>query len=324
MIETTLWHPVIASDALRDAPVAVRLLDQNLVLWRDAERHAHAWADRCPHRGTKLSMGQVLRSEGGARLECPYHGWQFDLSGQCTAIPALPTFVPPASHRAQVHEAHEAHGLVWVRLDTADIALPAFDAETDPKLRKLLCGPYDIASSAPRVIENFLDLAHFGFVHNGILGDRAHTALADYRIDPTPTGFVASGCEAWQPQSDRLSAQGTQVAYRYEVTGPYSALLVKLPQAQSGYQDVIGLFVCPVDAEHSRAWFRVALTDFDAPEAELRAFQGRIFLQDRPVLESQSPKRLPLRGEVHCAADRSSSAYRRFLTERGITFGVCS
>ena len=197
MIERSWWHPVIAADELGGAPLAARLLGEDLVLWRDASGAAHAFANRCPHRGTKLSLGRVV--EGGTRLECPYHGWQFEATGQCALIPALPDFTPPPSHRACHFEALEAHGLVWLRLQNSDTALPAFEAEHDPHLRKLLCGPYTVAASAPRIVENFLDMAHFGFVHEGWLGDRAHTALADYRIEPTPAGFVASGCQALQP-----------------------------------------------------------------------------------------------------------------------------
>lgn len=325
MIESTLWHPVAASEALvADVPLPVRLLSQDFALWRDASGTAHAVPDRCPHRGTRLSLGRVLHDAAGSRLECPYHGWQFDAAGQCRHIPALPAFTPPATHSVCTHHLQERHGLVWLRLAPGDTAPPAFDAETEPHLRKLLCGPYEVQSSAPRIVENFLDLAHFGFVHDGWLGDRGHTTLADYRIEPTAQGFIAHGCTAWQPQSNRLSTQGSQVEYRYELTGPYSAQLSKLPQAQAGYQDVIGLFVCPVDPERSRVWFRLAVTDFDSDDAQLRSFQDTIFQQDQPVLESQQPKCLPLSGvEVHCAADRSSAAYRRFLTERGITFGVC-
>ncbi len=324
MIETTLWHPVADSAALADAPLPARLLSQDLVLWRDAAGRAHAWADRCPHRGTKLSLGRVLHLDAGSQLECPYHGWQFAADGACQLIPARPHFVPPASHRACTHEAHEAHGLIWVRLQASHSLPPAFDAEHDARLRKLLCGPYEVATSAPRIVENFLDLAHFGFVHDGLLGERGHTELVDYRVDLTAHGFIVHDCEAWQPQSNRLAAQGSTVAYRYELTAPYTAQLTKLPQAQGGYQDVIGLFICPVEPERSRVWFRLAVTDFDSSDEELRAFQDTIFMQDRPVLESQSPKCLPLSGsEVHSAADRSSAAYRRYLGERSITFGVC-
>ena len=92
MLERSMWHPVVAGDELASAPLAVRLLGDDVVLWRDATGAAHAFADRCPHRGTKLSLGRVV--EGGTRLECPYHGWQFAVSGQCVSIPALPAFTP--------------------------------------------------------------------------------------------------------------------------------------------------------------------------------------------------------------------------------------
>jgi phenylpropionate dioxygenase-like ring-hydroxylating dioxygenase large terminal subunit len=108
------------------------------------------------------------------------------------------------------------------------------------------------------------------------------------------------------------------------VTAPYTAVLTKLPQKQDGYRDVISLFVCPVEPERSRVWFRMAVTDFASSDEELRAFQHTIFTQDQPVVESQVPRRLPLSGgELHSAADRLSAAYRRYLREQGITFGVC-
>lgn len=317
MQEARFAHPVLDASALGEAPVAVRLLAEDYVLWRDAAGTPHAAPDRCPHRGTRLSLGRVCDGQ----LECAYHGWRFEGSGRCVRIPALPGFVPPASHTLHTLPVVEAHGLLWLQPE-AGAPLPRFDAETDPKLRKLNVGPYEVATSAPRIVENFLDLAHFGFVHEGWLGDRAHVELRDYRVEPTPTGFVATGCRAWQPQSNRLSSEGSWVDYRYELLAPYAALLTKLPEQQGGYRDDIALFVSPVDEDTSRVWFRMALTDFDSSDAEIAAFQHTIFTQDQPVLESQRPKRLSLTGEVHCAADRSSAAYRRLLKERGITFGV--
>jgi len=323
LIETTLWHPVAGSDALAGIPLAVRLLAQDLVLWRDESGRARAFADRCPHRGTRLSLGRVVQQGGQAALECPYHGWRFGGDGGCVLIASQPSFSPPSSHGACAHEAQEAHGLVWVRPRPGDSALPAFEAESDSPLRKLLCGPYDVATSAGRIVENFLDLSHFGFVHDGWLGERTQVETPAYTVQPTPTGFIATGCRAWQPQSNRLSTEGSWVDYHYELTAPFSAVLTKLPQAQGGYRDVIGLFVCPLDEERSRVWFRLAVTDHESSDDALRAFQHTIFTQDQPVLESQQPKRLPLAGgEVHCAADRSSAAYRRFLNERGIRFGA--
>jgi phenylpropionate dioxygenase-like ring-hydroxylating dioxygenase large terminal subunit len=76
--------------------------------------------------------------------------------------------------------------------------------------------------------------------------------------------------------------------------------------------------------ERSRVWFRLAVADFQSLDDTLRDFQHTIFTQDQPVLESQTPKRLPLdlRAEAHTAADKASSAYRRYLSQQSITFGV--
>lgn len=325
MTETQHWHPVAAGDSVLAQPLAVRLLGEDLVLWRDDAGAAHAWPDQCPHRGARLSLGRV---EAG-RLECPYHGWQFAASGRCVHVPALPSFTPPATHCIRSFDVREAHGLVWVRLADGEADLPAFAAEADSRLRKLTCGPYVVETSAPRLVENFLDMSHFAFVHEGWLGSRGASAIDDYRVEETPTGLRATQCKAWQPQSNLHSTAPAQVEYTYEVTGPYTAVLTKIPEegsvAVAGWRESIALFITPVEAERSVAWFRLAVADFDSPDGKLRAFQDTIFRQDQPVLESQRPKRLPLdlRAELHTSADRASSAYRRYLSRLGITFGAC-
>ncbi|WP_280189534.1 aromatic ring-hydroxylating dioxygenase subunit alpha [Delftia sp. PS-11] len=326
MIENNLWHPVAQAHEVADAPLGVQLLGQSLVLWRGPQGQVSAFVDRCPHRGARLSMGRV---ENG-HLECPYHGWQFAGSGQCTRVPALPEFTPPPSQCVKAFEAQEAYGLVWVRLEQGVQALPvpAFAAEADAHLRKLNCGPYDVAASAPRIIENFLDMSHFGFVHEGWLGSRDATAIGSYAVQATPTGVLATGCKAVQPLSNLHSTRAAEVEYTYEVTAPYAAVLTKIPEAGStraGWHESIALFICPVTPETSRVWFRLAVADFDSPDEQLQQFQHTIFCQDQPVLESQQPKCLPLdpRAEMHSAADRLSSAYRRYLKASGITFGVC-
>ena len=80
MIEETHWHPVALSESVAGKPIAVTLLGHALVLWRDDADAVQAWADQCPHRGAQLSLGQVV----DGRLECPYHGWQYDVTtGAC-------------------------------------------------------------------------------------------------------------------------------------------------------------------------------------------------------------------------------------------------
>ncbi len=328
MIEQQQWHPVALSDAVVAAPLPVQLLGQELVLWRDAQGQVQAFVDRCPHRGARLSLGRV----NDGQLECPYHGWQFASGGQCTTVPAVPSFTPSAKHCVASFGVQEAYGLIWVQLAVAEgdaaVALPVFEAEASAELRKVNCGPYDVDASAPRIIENFLDMSHFGFVHEGWLGSRDTTEMAHYEVEPTAAGVKATGCKAVQPQSNLHSTQPAEVDYTYEVTAPYTALLTKVPEAgtsKAGWRESIGLFICPVTPEKSRVWFRLAVADFDSTDAQLQQFQHTIFTQDQPVLESQKPKCLPLdnKTEMNSPADRMSVAYRRYLKASGITFGVC-
>ena len=210
MIEAQLWHPVMASHQVRDEPLACALLGHALVLWREHGHEGprvHAWADRCPHRGAQLSLGRVLTGLHGARLECPYHGWQFGHTGQCQHIPAAPDFTPPAGHVATVFEARERFGLVWVRLQAPKTALgtlddiPAFAVADDAAWRRVVCGPYELNTSAPRLVENFLDLSHFGFVHEGWLGERSHAKVDTGQVEEGAHGLAVVGARAWQPRA---------------------------------------------------------------------------------------------------------------------------
>jgi phenylpropionate dioxygenase-like ring-hydroxylating dioxygenase large terminal subunit len=326
-VAPTLTCPVADAASLgADRPLAVRLLDQDWVLWRDATGQPQAAPDRCPHRGTRLSLGQVCAGE----LQCPYHGWRFDGQGRCTAIPALPGFQPPAGHGlAGVRPLLEARGLLWLRPDGGAPQLPGFAAEDDARLRKLNVGPFEVASSAPRIVENFLDMAHFGFVHAGWLGDATHTEVPSYQVTvDADVGLLASGCRAWQPHSHAQATEGRWVDYVYRVPTPFAAVLEKVPEGLDGYRESYALLIQPMAPDRCRVWFRMAVADWQSSDEALSAFQRSIFLQDQPVLESQQPACLPLSPEaaareVHCAADRSAMAYRRYLALAGVRYGTC-
>lgn len=317
MIEKKWWWPVALEADAGTGPVALELLGERLVLWRDAAGQPVLMTDRCPHRGAQLSLGRVVGSE----LQCPYHGWRFDASGRCVAIPAVPGFEPPASSSACRHGVQVAHGLVWADLGGAEHGPPELPGVAP---RRLVYGPFDVATSAPRAVENFLDTSHFAFVHEGWLGDAAHPEVPHHEVDRTADGRpTIERYRAWQPRASATASGGDWVDYRYEVLSPYAALLTKQGSG-SGPQDSYVIWACPQTPESCRLWFAQYTTDEDTPAEQLRDFQIEIFGQDQPVLESQRPRRLPLSGgEAMSAADRLSAAYRRYLREGGITFGVC-
>ena len=316
-METRIWHPLCLDTNLGEAPLAITLLGEDLVLWCDASGSPVLMKNQCLHRGARLSLGRVR----GNTLECPYHGWQFDPVGACVAIPAVPDFRPPASHRACTYRVAQAHGLLWGLLGEGPqqpAPLPGMAA------RQLIHGPWDVAVSAPRVVENFLDTAHFAHVLSGWRGEPGQPRVPDYAITPPADGRpVVEHYRAWQPRATASAVAGGWVTYRYEVLGPYSALLTKQPDDGSA-GDSFTLWASPVDDEHCRVWMGQYTADADSTDAQLRDFQQTIFGQDQPILESQRPRRLPLGGsEVYCAADRLSAAYRRYLQQLGVRCGVC-
>jgi phenylpropionate dioxygenase-like ring-hydroxylating dioxygenase large terminal subunit len=316
LAEARWWHPVCAEHELGEAPLPVRVLGRELVLWRSVAG-VSAFEDRCPHRGARLSLGRIV----GGELQCAYHGWCFDAAGACRKVPALPGFVPPAGHAVPAWRAAVAHGLVWVARDPLHSAPPAV---AGMPARTVVCGPYDVETSAPRVVENFLDTSHFAFVHEGWLGDAGHAEVPAYEVGHTADGRpLIEHYRAWQPRASASARGGAWVDYRYELLTPYCALLAKQPEG-GGPGDAYVAFACPLDEERTRVWFLQFTDDVHTPDEDLQRFQDAIFGQDQPVLESQRPRRLPLSGgEVHSAADRLSAAYRRWLQAQGVGFGTC-
>jgi phenylpropionate dioxygenase-like ring-hydroxylating dioxygenase large terminal subunit len=90
--------------------------------------------------------------------------------------------------------------------------------------------------------------------------------------------------------------------------------------------DVIAIFCQPTSEETIRAHLMLSMIDEVNTLAGMRRFQQTIFGQDKPILENQYPKKLPLdpRAETPIRADKSAIAYRRWLSNKGVNYGVIS
>jgi phenylpropionate dioxygenase-like ring-hydroxylating dioxygenase large terminal subunit len=310
------WHVVARVAELADKPKSVRLLDHELVLWRSADG-VHAWHDLCLHRGARLSGGRVAND----CLACPYHGWEYNDAGRCVRIPAHPEQPPPAKAQTTVYAVQEKYGLVWVCLGTPAHGVPDFVEWDDASFLKVAAGPYLFRAHGPRVIENFLDVAHFPFVHAGFLGDPSHTEIGDYEVEMSAERIIAKDIPAWQPDPDG-TGRPAMVHYTFEVSRPLVSSFRKVHG-----ENCFSIFAAVTPAAHceSIAWLILALNYAkETPAEELAKFQDVVSHQDIPIVESQRPELLPLdlQAELHLRSDRTAIAYRQWLKSLGLRYGT--
>ncbi|WP_037402715.1 Rieske 2Fe-2S domain-containing protein [Sinorhizobium fredii] len=109
--KTGSWTPVaLSADLPAGTVMPARTPAGPIALWRSQSGRAAASADRCPHRGMRLSHGFVR----GEALSCIYHGWSYARAGNCLRIPAHPGLAPPETIRVETHEVEECGGVIWV------------------------------------------------------------------------------------------------------------------------------------------------------------------------------------------------------------------
>jgi 5,5'-dehydrodivanillate O-demethylase len=157
------WHPVAATAELDAEPVlAVKLLGENLALYRTDEGKLGFVSQRCPHRGASLAYG--IPEEAG--LRCPYHGWRFDQAGQCNDMPAEPedsTF----KHRIKIpaYPVQEMGGLIWAYLGPEPVPLlPRFDVYVQEGLDRDV-GLTLLPCNWLQIMENAMDPVHVEYLH---------------------------------------------------------------------------------------------------------------------------------------------------------------
>jgi phenylpropionate dioxygenase-like ring-hydroxylating dioxygenase large terminal subunit len=220
----------------------------------------------------------------------------------------------------------QRYGCLWTTLGTpATDLLPVPEAdETDRRM--IVCGAISVKTSGLRIVENFLDMAHFPFVHTDILGAEPHTEVMQYttEIRRDVDEVWATNCQFFQPQAALSATGGIMTQYMYRVANPFATILYKTCPNAANRWDVICLFVQPLDPDRCRAHPIMFLIDDTSDLTDLIHFQQLIFLQDRIILENQRPALLPLepRAEIPTRADATSIAYRRWLKEKGVTYGA--
>lgn len=304
------WYPIALSADVRDTAVASQLLGERIALYRGASGKVAVFQDLCVHRGTPLSLGWI----DGEDLVCAYHGWAYGPSGACTRIPSLAPGRPiPPKARVTAYRAEERYGLVWVCLADPRAPIPPYPQAEDPAFRTIWMR-FRFKASAPRVIENVMDFAHYPWVHPGVLGHREKPVYPDAAVR------VSDGEIGYTVDDEAMNA-----TLEYRASLPLTLqLTVGSRTPGAGAEEVKALFfvACPITDRETTFYFGYAQNfALDQPDEAWAQFNTSIIEQDRPIVEAQRPEELPLDlgAELHLrGSDAPAVEYRRALARLGI------
>jgi phthalate 4,5-dioxygenase len=181
------WMPFLYSWELEvdGAPLRVRLLGEDLVAFRDSQGQVGLIEANCPHRGAGLFFGR--NEESG--LRCVYHGWKFDVSGQCVDMPSEPA-ESNFKHkvRATAYACREQGGVVWAYMGPRQDdppGVPQLEWSVVPETHVLHEYKAVMPCNWMQALEGDVDSAHISFLHSRLRKDDTGVR-GGYHVDRAP------------------------------------------------------------------------------------------------------------------------------------------
>ncbi|AWV00664.1 aromatic ring-hydroxylating dioxygenase subunit alpha [Burkholderia sp. JP2-270] len=317
------WYPVAKVADLNDAPRAITLLGEALVLWRIGENEFGVVKDKCPHRSAKLSNGWIDQGN----LVCPYHGWTYNGGGSCVRIPQLPQRKPSERIVVQSHRCKPKYGYVWVALDEPLHDIPEFPEASNPQFYQIDEFIEVWNCSGLRILENGLDNSHFAFVHRKTFGLAEMPEPAPARYEDTDLGFNMYSDVLVNnpgPQKDNLDIKSEQTTRYMEHNwfAPFGRRMrIRYP---NDLVHTIITWATPINDRQS-LFIQFAFRNDGASNpnlADIIAWDRAVTSEDRVVLEStdwNTP--LDLNEEFHMASDMPGIKMRRKINAIFEQFG---
>jgi vanillate O-demethylase monooxygenase subunit len=301
------WYVAGWSDDLGDGKLVPRtIMGEPVVLYRKANGEVAAIEDRCAHRFAPLSMGKIV---GGDRIQCPYHGLEFDSSGACVHNPHGTKNIPPRA-RVKGYPAIEKHKAVWIWMGAEppdESKVPDFGVlDNVPELYTTKRDSIVIRANYQLIIDNLLDLSHTSYLHEGILGN-ADTVESDIKVEQdgddvvvsrhstnsAPPGMFAQFWPNHPPQVDKF----TEMRWMAPSTLRLVTGICKIgatPASGTGYH---AIHLLTPESERSTHYFFTAvrwgvMTTDDGVNRDLQDKIARMRRfafeeQDAPVIEAQ-------------------------------------
>ncbi|MBD3285075.1 Rieske 2Fe-2S domain-containing protein [candidate division WOR-3 bacterium] len=309
------WYAVLDSKEIKKGKLlGVTRMGEKLVFWRNTDGAIGCLADKCAHRGVKLSCGKIISGS----VQCPFHGFRYDTSGKGILIPANGrNAAVPRNFKVPSYPALDAHGLIWIFWGEAKKLpeIPWFDNLGSDFSYSTVADPWDAHYS--RVIENQLDVVHLPFVHYNTIGrgnkTLVHGPLAE---------LEGSAIRVWMRNAvDDGRTRPAKPSQIDKSSSPVYLYFIYPNIWQNVISDDLRVMIAfaPVDEAHTVAYLRFYQRFIKVPG--LKQFVNwiggrgniRIAHQDRRVVETQQPKPSGLKiGENLIQGDNPIVLYRKY------------
>ena len=312
------WYVVLESKELKkDKPLRVTRFSKNLVLWRDVNSRALCIADECCHRGASLACGKII----GGKMECPFHGFIYDGSGNVVVIPANgKNKSVPETMKVRSFITFESSGFIWLWWGDNDKIKgdPFFFTELDGFSYSSFKDHWNVHYS--RAIENQLDVVHLPFVHKTTIG-RGNKTLVNGPVVTRENELITF--YVFNTEDD-----GKTIPLKPDEIENYKNLFhlsFHFPNIWQNYiSDNIRAFAAfvPVDEENSIIYIRYYQKMVKIPVLkELFNYIGKIssiiiLRQDKRIVVTQLPKKSALKmDEKLIMGDKPIIEYRKHRQE---------
>lgn len=304
---TSVWYMAAWSDELTGGELRHRkLLDQDLVLFRDEQGRAHALHDRCPHRFAPLHLGNCTAA---GTIQCKYHGLEFDSEGRCVHNPHG-TGTIPRNAQVRRYPLVERHGIVWAWFGDPDAADPDSIPDygrADPATAWVARRYLHVKANYVLETDNILDLSHIQYLHPSTLGTAA--------VSQARTEVVLDGETVWCRREIRAEIPSPFLARNFGLVPGEPAdrwldvrwdaassllLLVSMSAAGEGRDRgrtiAIPHIFTPETRTTTHYWFASAFSRADGDDGQARAeahVEGLLqpfATEDMPMLEAQQSR----------------------------------
>ena len=217
------WYVVALSEQLTDQrPLARTVLDEWLVIFRDAKGNPVALRDRCLHRNSRLSQGSLQNGS----IQCPYHGWKYDAEGRVIEVPAEgPDHCQKYSRQARRYASREQDGYVYVQLGNNTEVSPFLMIHYQEPGWETVRVINRFKSTVTNCAENFIDIPHTASVHPGVFRNAKQQQLqmSVERLDGVVTATYHQetdnlGWFGWFLNPDKREIQHTDQFFAPNIT----------------------------------------------------------------------------------------------------------